>query len=75
MKSNWLTLAFASVAVSLQGCGNAKMELSKDLIVVEQTDSVFGSQIFSYLSPEAQELVGQKVDGKRIEYSYENDIF
>ena len=43
MKRVLLLLVSASVIVILQGCGNAKMERSKDLIVVEQTDSVFGS--------------------------------
>lgn len=37
-----LLLVIAGLVVGLLGCGNAKMELSKDLVVVEQTDTVYG---------------------------------
>lgn len=42
MKKYWVVLLVV-VLLTLMGCGSAYMEHSKDLIVVEQTDSVFGS--------------------------------
>lgn len=43
MKRNCSLLVFVGVLVGLQGCGSAKIEHSKDLIVVEQTDTVYGN--------------------------------
>lgn len=43
MKHKIILLMFVCVAIGLHGCGSAKIERSEDLIVVEQTDSVFGS--------------------------------
>lgn len=40
MKRNWSLLLLVGIIIGLQGCGNAKMERSKDLIVVEHTDTV-----------------------------------
>lgn len=40
MKRIWLLVVIASIAIGLQGCGNAKVERSEDLVVVEQTDTV-----------------------------------
>ena len=44
MKKNRLhsVLCSSSIALTLFGCGSTKMESSKDLVVVEQTDSVSG---------------------------------
>ena len=43
MKKIGLFLMIASTIVSLLGCGSAKTERSMDLVVVEQTDSVYGN--------------------------------
>ena len=42
MKEKTLFIILASMIVGLQGCWSAKMERSKDLIVVEQSDTVCG---------------------------------
>ena len=41
MKEKTLFIILASMIVGLQGCWSAKMERSKDLIVVEQSDTVW----------------------------------
>lgn len=38
-----LLLILLIIVAALQGCGSAKVERSKDLIVVEQTDTVYGN--------------------------------
>ena len=43
MKKHWIVLPVV-VLMTLISCGSAKMERSKDLIFVEQTDSVFGGE-------------------------------
>lgn len=40
MKLFWTFFVIASTVLGLQGCGNAKVERSEDLVVVEQTDTV-----------------------------------
>lgn len=42
MKQNWVVLPVVVMMV-LMGCGSAYMERSKDLVIVEQIDSVFGN--------------------------------
>ena len=42
MKRIFLLSVIAEIIFDLQGCGSTKMECSKDLIVVEQTDTVYG---------------------------------
>ncbi len=42
MKTCYLWLVVMGIALGLLGCGSTKMDPSKDLVVVEQTDSVFG---------------------------------
>ena len=44
MKKHWLLLVIASLLLGLQGCGSIKSGRSKDLVVVEQTDTVYGIQ-------------------------------
>ena len=44
MKKHWLLLVIASLFLGLQGCGSIKSGRSKDLVVVEQTDTVYGIQ-------------------------------
>ena len=38
-----LLLILLIIVAAMQGCGSAKVERSKDLIVVEQTDTVYGN--------------------------------
>lgn len=42
MKKKLLFIMFASMIICLQGCGSSKIETAKDLVVVEQIDSVCG---------------------------------
>ena len=37
-----LFIVYASVVMGLLGCGSSKTELSKDLVVVEQIDTIRG---------------------------------
>lgn len=41
---HWLLLVIAGLFLGLQGCGSIKTGRSKDLVVVEQTDTVYGIQ-------------------------------
>ena len=44
MKKKVLFIMFASTVIGLQGCGRTKTEPTKDLVVVEQIDSVHGGR-------------------------------
>ena len=44
MKKKVLFIMFASTVIGLQGCGSTKIEPTKDLVVVEQIDSVYGGR-------------------------------
>lgn len=44
MKKKELFIMFASMVIGLQGCGSTKIEPAKDLVVVEQIDTVHGSR-------------------------------
>jgi len=43
MKPKLLFVIFASIFIGLQGCGSAKTESNKDLMVVEHIDSIYGN--------------------------------
>ena len=43
MKRALILLVIASIVIGLQGCGSAKTESTKDLMVVEHIDSLYGS--------------------------------
>ena len=43
LRSFCFLLVIASTIIGLQGCGSTKVESSKNLVVMEQTDTVYGS--------------------------------
>ena len=43
MMKKLLFILFASMVVGMQGCGSAKIEPTKDLMVVEHIDSLYGN--------------------------------
>jgi hypothetical protein len=62
MKGIWLLLVNASIVIGIQGCGGAKTNHSKDLVVVEQSDSVSRDR-GEYIDYSAKFTVDVPVDG------------
>lgn len=44
MKKKVLFIMFTSIVIGLQGCGSVKAGRSRDLVVVEHTDTIYGTQ-------------------------------
>ena len=44
MKKDWFLLLMASMMMGLQGCGSVQTGHSRDLVVMEHTDTIRGAQ-------------------------------